>query len=125
MPAGTTSSARRARAAATALAAAADELGFRVELLGTPAEEEGGGKVLIRERGADMGDITHAMPLSHPAIGVPGAQGMPHTRRFAEEVSGAAGDEAVLGSVLAMAWTGLDPAADPRWRTRRAASRHG
>ncbi|MCX4736392.1 hypothetical protein [Streptomyces sp. NBC_01363] len=30
--------------AAIALAAAADELGFRVKLLGTPAEEEGGGK---------------------------------------------------------------------------------
>lgn len=120
-----------------------------MKLQGTRAEEEGGGKVLMLERGAfddvtvammvhsapldvvdprgstDMGNITHAMSLSHPAIGVPGAQGMPHTRQFAEEVSGAAGDEMVLDGALAMAWTGLDLAADPQWRTRCAASRHG
>ncbi|MFF1586799.1 hypothetical protein ACFVY0_01625 [Streptomyces sp. NPDC058286] len=40
--------------------------------------------------------------------------------QFAEEVSGAAGDEAV-----AMVWTGVDLAADPQWRTRCVASRHG
>ncbi|MFB6851555.1 MULTISPECIES: hypothetical protein [unclassified Streptomyces] len=120
-----------------------------MKLQGTRAEEEGGGKVLMLERGAfddvtvammvhpapldvvdprgstDMGNITHAMSLSHPAIGVPGTQGMPHTRQFAEEVSGAAGDEMVLDGALAMAWTGLDLAADPQWRTRCAASRHG
>ncbi|MFF1395038.1 hypothetical protein ACFVZD_14625 [Streptomyces sp. NPDC058287] len=45
--------------------------------------------------------------------------------QFAEEVSGAAGDEAVLDGALAMAWTGVDLAADPQWRTRCAASRHG
>ncbi|MFE6804309.1 hypothetical protein [Streptomyces sp. NPDC057696] len=73
----------------------------------------------------DTGDITRAMPAIHPAIGVPGAQGMPHTRQFAEEVSGAAGDEAALDGAPAMAWTGLDLAADPQWRTRCVASRHG
>ncbi|KAF4407288.1 M20 family metallopeptidase [Streptomyces lycii] len=50
--------------AAIGLAAAADELGFRVLLLGTPAEEEGGGKVLMLERGA-FDDVTVAM-MAHP-----------------------------------------------------------
>ncbi|MES9508249.1 M20 family metallopeptidase [Streptomyces sp. NPDC000609] len=51
--------------AAIALAAVADEVGFRVKLLGTPAEEEGGGKVLMLERGA-FDDVTVAM-MVHPA----------------------------------------------------------
>ncbi|MGW6144995.1 hypothetical protein ACWFRM_18260 [Streptomyces sp. NPDC055144] len=65
------------------------------------------------------------MPAIHPAIGVLGAQRMPHTRRFAEEVFGADGDEAVLDGAPAMARSGLDLAADPQWRTRCVASRHG
>jgi metal-dependent amidase/aminoacylase/carboxypeptidase family protein len=43
--------------AAIALASVADDLGFRVKLLGTPAEEHGGGKVLMLERGA-FDDVT-------------------------------------------------------------------
>jgi amidohydrolase len=50
--------------AAIGLATVADELGFRVKLLGTPAEEEGGGKVLMLERGA-FDDVTVAM-MVHP-----------------------------------------------------------
>ncbi|MEU7042480.1 amidohydrolase [Streptomyces varsoviensis] len=51
--------------AAIGLAAAADVLGIRVVLLGTPAEEAGGGKVLMLERGAFDG-VTVAM-MAHPA----------------------------------------------------------
>lgn len=72
-----------------------------------------------------MGNITHARPASHPTVGVLGAQGMPCTRQFAEEVSGSAGDEAVLDGALATARTGLDLAIDPQWRTRCVASRRG
>lgn len=50
--------------AAIALASVADDLGFRVKLLGTPAEEHGGGKVLMLERGA-FDDVTVAM-MVHP-----------------------------------------------------------
>jgi amidohydrolase len=50
--------------AAIALASVAGELGFRVKLLGTPAEEHGGGKVLMLERGA-FDDVTVAM-MVHP-----------------------------------------------------------
>ncbi|MGW6399734.1 hypothetical protein [Streptomyces sp. NPDC055134] len=65
------------------------------------------------------------MPAIHPTIGVLGVQGMPHTRQFAEEVSGPGGDEAVPDGAPAMAWTGLDLAADPQWRMRCVTSRHG
>jgi len=50
--------------AALGLAAAADDLGVRVVLLGTPAEEAGGGKILMLERGAFDG--IHAALMVHP-----------------------------------------------------------
>jgi amidohydrolase len=51
--------------AATALAAVADDLGITVKLMGTPAEEGGGGKIYMLERGAFEG--VHAAMMVHPA----------------------------------------------------------
>jgi amidohydrolase len=51
--------------AGLAAAALADELGGRVVVLGTPAEEGGGGKVFMAERGA-LDDVDAAM-MVHPA----------------------------------------------------------
>ncbi len=50
--------------AGLALAAVAGELGLTVRVLGTPAEEGGGGKVLMLERGAFEG--VHAAMMVHP-----------------------------------------------------------
>jgi amidohydrolase len=50
--------------AGMALAAVADEVGLSVTVLGTPAEEGGGGKVLMLERGAFDG--AHAAMMVHP-----------------------------------------------------------
>ena len=50
--------------AALGLAAVADDVGLRVTVLGTPAEEGGGGKVLLLERGAFEG--AHAAMMVHP-----------------------------------------------------------
>ena len=50
--------------AAMALAAVADELGLTVTLLGTPAEEGGGGKIVLLERGAFDG--VHLALMAHP-----------------------------------------------------------
>jgi amidohydrolase len=47
-----------------ALAAAADDLGLTVTVFGTPAEEGGGGKVYMLERGAFDG--VHAVMMVHP-----------------------------------------------------------
>lgn len=53
--------------AAIGLAAVADELGVQVRLLGTPAEEHGGGKILLLEAGAWE---TCALSLmAHPVAG--------------------------------------------------------
>lgn len=53
--------------AGLAAAALADELGGQVRILGTPAEEGGGGKVYLAERGA-FDDVDVAM-MVHPAGG--------------------------------------------------------
>src|SRR6516162_8581186 len=50
--------------AGLALAAVAEGVGLRVRVLGTPAEEGGGGKVLMLERGAFDG--VHAAMMVHP-----------------------------------------------------------
>jgi amidohydrolase len=50
--------------AGLALATVADDLGLTVRVLGTPAEEGGGGKVLMLERGAFAG--VHAAMMVHP-----------------------------------------------------------
>ncbi|MDI6102505.1 M20 family metallopeptidase [Actinoplanes sp. NEAU-A12] len=57
-----------AAGAAIALRAVADRYGFRVKLLGTPAEESGGGKQLMLDRGA-FDDVTVAM-MAHPGPAV-------------------------------------------------------
>jgi len=51
--------------AALGLARVADDLGLTVTVVGTPAEEGGGGKILLLERGAFAG--THAAMMVHPA----------------------------------------------------------
>ncbi|HUC36405.1 MAG TPA: M20 family metallopeptidase [Acidimicrobiales bacterium] len=50
--------------AGLALAAVANEVGLEVTVLGTPAEEGGGGKILLLERGAFEG--AHAAMMVHP-----------------------------------------------------------
>jgi amidohydrolase len=50
--------------AGLALAPLADDLGLRISVIGTPAEELGGGKVLLLERGAFSG--VHAAMMAHP-----------------------------------------------------------
>jgi amidohydrolase len=50
--------------AGLALAAVADQLGLQVRVLGTPAEEGGGGKIFMLERGAF--DDVHAAMMIHP-----------------------------------------------------------
>ena len=51
--------------AAIAAARVADDVGLTVTVVGTPAEESGGGKILLLERGAFAG--IHAAIMAHPA----------------------------------------------------------
>ena len=64
MPAATTSSRRRRSGTALALAEVADDLGLTVALLGTPAEEAGGGKALLLQAGT-FDDVAAAV-MVHP-----------------------------------------------------------
>jgi amidohydrolase len=54
-----------AAGAGIALAKVADDAGLRVTVLGTPAEEGGGGKILLLQRGAFDG--AHAAMMVHPS----------------------------------------------------------
>lgn len=65
--------------AALALAAVAGEAGLRVKLLGTPAEEHGGGKVPLLEAGAF--EDTHISLMVHPMTSTPGMTGDSHGAR--------------------------------------------
>lgn len=51
--------------AATAAARVADDVGLTVSVIGTPAEEGGGGKILLLDRGVFAG--VHAAMMVHPA----------------------------------------------------------
>jgi amidohydrolase len=65
--------------AAIAAAKVADEVGITVTLVGTPAQEMGGGKILMLERGAFEG--VHAAFMAHPApldVAVPTTLAMSH-----------------------------------------------
>ena len=65
--------------AALALASVAEEAGLRVKLLGTPAEEHGGGKVSLLEAGAF--EDTHLSLMVHDMTSTPGMTGDSHSAR--------------------------------------------
>src|SRR5262245_45193802 len=65
--------------AGLAAARVADEVGLTVTVVGTPAEESGGGKILLLQRGAFAG--VHAAMMVHPA---PFDMAEPPTLAFAE-----------------------------------------
>lgn len=96
--------------AGIAAAALADELGGRVVVLGTPAEEGGGGKVLMAKRGAfegvDAAMMIHPAGLDLPRFGAIAIQQLEATYRgraahaaAAPHVGRNALDAAVLGYV--------------------------
>src|SRR6201988_2843878 len=61
--------------AALALAEVADDLALRVVLIGTPAEESGGGKVLLLKAGV-FDDIAAAVLVQPGPAGTAGARGL-------------------------------------------------
>ncbi len=65
--------------AGMAAARVADDVGLTLSIVGTPAEESGGGKILLLERGAFAG--VHAAMMVHPA---PFDMAEPPTLAFAE-----------------------------------------
>lgn len=76
--------------AARGLAAVADELGLTVELVGTPAEEHGGGKVLMLEQGCFDGHTVALMVHPGTADADPAITASQGVSRFAATFTGRA-----------------------------------
>lgn len=88
--------------AAAALARVADDLGLTVTVLGTPAEEGGGGKILMLERGAFEGvdvammvhpgpvDVAEAEPFAVAHLGVQYTGRAAHAAAYPEQGRNAA-----------------------------------
>lgn len=75
----------------------------------------------LRDRVAastDMGNVSHAMPAIHPAIGIDSLPATNHQPEFTAHCVTAAADRAIFDGALAMAWTIVDLASDPATRAR-------
>jgi metal-dependent amidase/aminoacylase/carboxypeptidase family protein len=135
-----------ATGAATGLAGLADQLGLTITVLGTPAEEGGGGKILMLNRGAflflanasdlgrpftgrgagarmnrastDMGNISLRLPAIHPYLGIDSLPAVNHQPEFAAHCAGPAADRAVLDGAIALAATVIDAATRDNVRDR-------
>ena len=70
----------------------------------------------------DMGNVSHAIPSIHPALGVDSLPAVNHQPEFAAHCVTAEADRAVVEGAIAMAWTAIDLAADDRVRERLTAS---
>jgi amidohydrolase len=66
----------------------------------------------------DMGNVSHAMPAIHPAIGIDSLPAVNHQPEFSAHCVTAAADQAIFDGALTMAWTIVDLAADPSTRAR-------
>ncbi|WP_218061751.1 M20/M25/M40 family metallo-hydrolase [Planobispora rosea] len=105
--------------AGLALAPFADELGLTVKVVGTPAEERGGGKALLLQAG--VFDGVDAAMMVHPgpfetvrfrsfALGTLDAEylGRPAHATLAPHEGRNAADRALLDAAVLLAWTAAD-----------------
>lgn len=66
----------------------------------------------------DMGNVSHAIPSIHPAIGIDSLPATNHTPEFTAHGVKPAADKALVDGALAMAWTIVDLASDAATRER-------
>ncbi len=88
----------------------AETLGRKIRDLG-PARDRAAGST-------DMGNVSLVMPSIHPFIGIDSLPAVNHQPEFTAHCATAAADKAVLDGGLAMAWTAIDMATDPKVRQR-------
>jgi amidohydrolase len=73
------------------------------------------GPLLERMAGStDMGNISLAMPSIHPMIGIESLPAVNHQPEFTAHCATAVADRALIDGALAMVWTAIDMAADPK-----------
>ena len=73
--------------------------------------------------GTDLANVSQKLPAIHPSIGVGGLAG-PHMAQFATDVDTEEAYRAMLDGGIALAWTALDAACDPRIKAHLLASHH-
>jgi amidohydrolase len=66
----------------------------------------------------DMGNVSHAVPSIHPAIGINSLPAVNHQPEFTAHCITESADKAVVDGALAMAWTAIDLAGDVKLRER-------
>jgi amidohydrolase len=66
----------------------------------------------------DMANVSLAVPSIHPLIGLDAQGAVNHQREFAAACVTASADAVVRDGALALAWTAIDAATDPRLRAR-------
>jgi len=64
----------------------------------------------------DMGNISHALPSIHPMIGIDSFPEVNHQPGFTQRCITESADRALYDGALAMAWTVIDLATDPKLR---------
>jgi amidohydrolase len=72
----------------------------------------------------DMANVSLALPAIHPMLGIDSLPAVNHQPEFAAAAASPAADQAVCDGALAMAWTVIDLATDPRQRERLLARRY-
>jgi len=66
----------------------------------------------------DMGNVSHVVPSIHPAIGINSLPAVNHQPEFTARCITESADKALVDGALAMAWTAIDLACDPKLRER-------
>jgi amidohydrolase len=93
----------------------AETLGRRFPDLGPEFERKLGS--------TDMANVSLAMPTIHPMLDIESEGATNHQKEFAAHCVRPAADRAVIDGAVAMAWTVIDAATDPRVRDRLLSAR--
>ncbi|MFE1273199.1 M20 family metallopeptidase [Streptomyces sp. NPDC058757] len=71
----------------------------------------------VRAGSTDMGNVSHLVPTIHPMIGYDCGDAIMHNPEFTRYGTSPGADRAVLDGGLALAWTAIGLAVDPRHRS--------
>src|SRR6185437_12970156 len=66
----------------------------------------------------DMGNVSLVFPTIHPIIGINSLPAVNHQPEFTASCITQAADQAIFDGSIAMAWTAIDAASDPKLRAR-------
>ncbi len=73
----------------------------------------------------DMANVSLAIPAIHPMLGIGSLPAVNHQPEFATAAVSAEADKAIVDGAIAMAWTAIDLATNPKVRERLLAGQRG